>query len=89
MDIMGKLKSLQCLAEGINKSWEENESVEWSEAEQLVQEFQKIPSHLLNRMPGVRDILYYAQNNEDWDSGEVANWPVIIKEELVSIQKLS
>lgn len=79
---MERLISLQNLARSIDESWVAEESVEWSEAEQLVQECQKLPTALLNRLPGVRDILCYAKNNEEWDSGEVANWPAIMQKEL-------
>lgn len=50
------------------------EVVDWSEAQKLVLACSTIPDSDLERMPGVRSMLAYARDNDEWDSGVVANW---------------
>lgn len=84
---MKTLKSLYLLAEAINKSWIELERLDWSEAEQLVEECKKIPQEQLADLLNISEIITYANEYEDWDSGEVANWPEVIRTDIECADK--
>ena len=62
------------LANDINKSWGSRETVDWSEAEQLVSLIKELPERIVANTDLVF-ILEYADANEDWDSGFVGTWP--------------
>lgn len=66
------------LTSDIDVSWEAKEAVEWSEAEQLISELKNMDGSDRAHHEGLTDILVYAHCVEDWDSGNVANWPSAI-----------
>ena len=58
--------------------WKDREVVDWSEAEHLLELARKVP--LQERHEGVTAILAYSDQNDDWDSGYVGNWPLMCRE---------
>jgi hypothetical protein len=79
---MQKLQSLYQLSEALDKSWCENERLEYDEAELLIDECKRLNSELLCHLPSLPKIIAYSIENDDWDSGEVANWPTIIRDDI-------
>ena len=77
---MNPYETLYNIAESINTSWSEREAVDWSEAEQLVSLCREIDN--IKELPGISSIVEYADANNEWDSGVVAEWPDIIISEL-------
>lgn len=82
---MEALDSLCVLAKSINQSWEECERVDWSEAEQLIRKCRETDAATLAQLPEITEIMAYADENEDWDSEEVASWPDLI---LAAIERV-
>lgn len=70
------------LAEDFDENWDENEGVDWDEAEELVQELKKLSPEHRALLPKLSQIIDYAESTKDWDSGEVASWPATIIFEL-------
>lgn len=66
------------LAGDLDHEWEQNEGVDWNEAEQLIGELKKMDSADIARLPNLAHILKYAEDEDEWDSGEVASWPATI-----------
>lgn len=58
-----------------NRVWKANEHLEWSDAEDLVGLLKEMKNLPKNTKSVADAILKYAKANDDWDSGEVANWP--------------
>ena len=89
---MKNLQSLFNLAVDLNSNWSENEHINWSDAEMLVQEckkhFASLQAHQLTATTTIADILTYTAANDEWDSGVVANWPDGIIAELENIDKV-
>ncbi|WP_273208708.1 hypothetical protein [Marinobacter subterrani] len=75
--------TLTRLARAINESWEARESVDWQEAEDMIGALQTLDRAILDASPDLRDILDYASEEDDWDSGEVATWPTRIEAALI------
>ena len=72
-------EKLFSLAESINKSWEEMERVDWSEAEQLVTNLKKLPASVIHQCGnGLSRILKYSDQHDEWDCEYVASWPTKI-----------
>ncbi|MEZ9701228.1 hypothetical protein AB4455_06120 [Vibrio sp. 10N.261.46.E12] len=85
---MYNLSILFNYAGDIDSNWEANEGVDWEQAEMLIEKCQKdIPAELLEKLPTVQSILSYVDENDEWDSGEVAGWPTEIRTELESFDK--
>jgi len=70
-----QLVELKTAALILNKSWTERQSIDWSEAEEFVELINKLPEEVKKTHPEISNILEHALENEDWDSGQVANWP--------------
>ena len=73
--------SLYSFAKRLNEAWEENEGLDWQEAEDLVSMLRKTETDngAASELEVLRsEILAYCDDNEDWDSGEVARWPNLI-----------
>lgn len=66
-------------AEEVEANWENNESVDWQEAEDLVTMLERMPQEDRGELQFILD---YAEANDDWDSGVVAEWPSIISSYL-------
>lgn len=79
--------ALFLLAQSISVAWEEKEAVDWSEAEQLINVCREIPQDVLNTLPDIQAILAYADDNDEWDSGYVGQWPDTITESLAQSDK--
>lgn len=84
---MHNFQTLYELADDINNAWCDAERVDWSEAEQLVSHCQALPSDCLAQLPEIKDILQYAADYDDWDSGDVASWPDLIRADLEKADK--
>lgn len=89
---MKNLQSLFKLAVDLNSNWSENEHIDWSDAEMLVQEckkhFASFQTYQITASSKIADILTYTAANDEWDSGVVANWPDEVIAELDSIDKI-
>lgn len=84
---MHNFQTLYELADGINDSWCDNEAVDWSEAQQLVSHCQNLPADCLVQLPEIKEIIQYAADNDEWDSGVVASWPDLIRADLENADK--
>lgn len=69
------LPSARVLAREFNDEWEARCSVNWEQAEYLVETLKAIPPVLIAVIPDIKQILDYADAEDEWDSGEVASWP--------------
>lgn len=70
---------LRQLASEIDQSWEDCSQVDWSEAEQLVQKLQALQKDNQVKLPSeLVELLQYADDESEWDSGYVASWPQLI-----------
>ncbi|WP_199438408.1 hypothetical protein [Vibrio owensii] len=67
----------------IEHEWAEVESVDFSDAESLVRKLKRLPTSILSESPVIQDIIKYTEENSDWDSGEIGNWPAEIREALM------
>jgi hypothetical protein len=72
------LSSARVLAREFNDEWAEFCSVNWEQAEYLVETLKAIPPDLIALMPDIKLIVDYADAKDEWDSGEVASWPELI-----------
>ncbi|MEZ9708604.1 hypothetical protein AB4254_07990 [Vibrio breoganii] len=70
------------LATSYNKSWEENSGFKWNEAEHLVEASSTLDADVLSQCPAIQELLNYAQDEDEWDCGDIGNWPSIIIKEL-------
>lgn len=84
---MQTFEKLFNLAGEIDTSWEERESVDWSEAEQLVALCKDIPVDVRSTLTEINHILDYVYKVDDWDSGYVSHWPELIQHELTTSDK--
>ena len=66
------------LAGDLDQEWEENEGLDWDEAEALVAELKKMAPEHLALFPKLVDIIKYTDAEDEWDSGEVASFPATI-----------
>ena len=82
---MEQLRKLFEYSQQLNSSWDENESIDWSEAESLVEQCKSIPLNDRLQMKPVLELISYAEKNEDWDSGEVGRWPDIVCSEIEAL----
>ncbi|MCG9579071.1 hypothetical protein L1D14_22990 [Vibrio tubiashii] len=78
--------SLLAIAQQCELDWSQSESVDWSEAEELVQNCKNLDSLYLTKYSQIQDIIDYSNENLDWDSSEVASWPSTIIRELATSQ---
>ena len=77
--------NLENYAKEVDAKWGSNESVDWSEAESLVRLVKKahrIAAHESKLYSVLNNIIMHTRNFEDWDSGEVGNWPTLIIEAI-------
>ncbi|MDC8832845.1 hypothetical protein [Alteromonas gilva] len=74
-------------AQTFNRRWEENEAIDWSEAEEFVALIKSLPSEIKNTRSEIQEILDHTDHNDDWDSDEVANWPELIISFTEDIEK--
>lgn len=65
----------------------EQEAVDWCEAKELVGLIKGLPVEERHQLLELNLILAHAEQNEDWDSGDVAKWPDMIIECMESIDK--
>lgn len=72
---------LTVIAKKLDSNWSEEESIDWEEAENLVRCMNQMPEEI-KQTAAISQILDYANENSDWDSGEVANWPQSIIDSL-------
>lgn len=73
------LNKAEALLRDIDARWERQASITWSEAEQIATLCQRAP---LSQMPFSVSVLAHAKGSRDWDSGEVANWPGRLLEDI-------
>ena len=69
------LQQLADFALLLDDEWSKNEELEWSDAEELVQQCRQVKAKAgpaTARL--IVEILQHARR-QDWDSGEVAGWP--------------
>lgn len=69
----------------VEANWENNESVDWQEAEDLVAMLEQMPHEDRGKLQSILD---YAEANDDWDSGVVAEWPSIVSSYLETSDKI-
>jgi hypothetical protein len=75
------------LAGDFDHDWEENEGVDWDQAEALVSELKKMAPEHRALLPKLLDIIKYTDAEDEWDSGEVASFPATIIFELDDSEK--
>ena len=86
--VLAACESLFELAETIDTEWKSKESLEWSEATQLVLRLRNLPAAILDLLPQCKTILNYAETTIDWDGEFVWTWPEVICNELEDSEKL-
>lgn len=61
----------------IDENWAAKESVDWSEAEQIIKRCKSIPKDEIEQfnLSDITEIVTYSERHDEWDSGEVCNWP--------------
>lgn len=71
------LAHLAATARTFNDQWEEDEGLEWQDAEDLVAMIEEIMNDSLTRpvRSVFQDIMRHVKSNEDWDCDEVGQWP--------------
>lgn len=69
---MNTYPDLYRFAGELDEAWEENEGVEWQEAEDLVSMIQAMDPDDRGEL---QDILDYATDEDEWDCDEVSEWP--------------
>lgn len=84
---MQTLEKLYHMALAFSDSWEESGAVDWNDADQLTVECACIPDGLLAKLPEIQQIVDYASEHEDWDSGEAGNWPAVIRATIEGYDK--
>ena len=78
------MNSIFRYALSIDQDWQENQAIDWDQAETLVGLLRSIEAGVVIKLPGVASIIDYAANAEDWDSGYVASWPGVVMDDLAS-----
>lgn len=77
----------------IEEGWEDNESIDWSEAEQihrnLTAMLARLPQITCDAMPICAEIAAYCDQNDEWDSGSIATMPMEIWKEMSNIDQLT
>jgi len=71
----------------LNKNWSENESVDWQEAEDFVAELRKMDLAPFPELNGIAEHIQYCDENDEWDSGVIANLPDVVISDLESVDK--
>lgn len=86
---MLNLGHLYEFAENCTKNWGAAESIDWTQAQDLVGMCRDIPAQYLAVLTAIDRIVAYVKEHEDndWDSGEMGNWPAHIIDELESHDK--
>lgn len=74
------IERLNFLAKSIGASWEECSSIDWNQAEELVNTCRMAPVAVRAQSPEIESVLSHADSQPDWDSGEVAQWPALLVE---------
>lgn len=72
----------------INSSWDHRGSVDWSEAEQIVNWCELLRQEAMLDSTALNRIITYAHDHEEWDSEEVSCWPTIITQTIDSSDKV-
>jgi|GEM_PF-6457552 len=80
--VINKLTALREDSQALNVQWAENEAVDWSEAEGLVRMLKALGGYEVHKIQPVSQILNYTLKHDEWDSGEVANWPSMLVESI-------
>lgn len=75
IEIIKHVAVLHKAAQTLNERWGARECIDWSEAEEFVELINDLPSDIKSDQSEISVILDYSIQNDDWDSGEVANWP--------------
>jgi len=70
--MMNTYPDLYRFAGELDEGWEENEGVDWQEAEDLVAMVQAMDPDDLDDL---QMILNYADEEDEWDCDEVSSWP--------------
>lgn len=78
IDTILQVVGIHKTAETINGHWEAREQVDWSEAEELVSLLEALPEEIKTNNLDIAGILEYVAQYDDWDSGDVANWPATV-----------
>jgi len=76
------------LAEQYDNEWEANEGVDWEQAEDLVERLGQMAIEDKTYCRRILEILDYTRENDEWDSGEVARFPTLIREDLEGAGKV-
>ncbi len=76
---MNTYPDLYRFAGELDEAWEENEGVDWQEAEDLVAMVQAMNPDDRGEL---QTILDYAEEEDEWDCDEVSSWPARITDYL-------
>jgi hypothetical protein len=81
--VEGSLERLRDGAAACLEGWGSEEAIDWTDATALVERCKKALNDAGKATkPLLKKITEYANAIEDWDSGEVANWPLQILDAL-------
>ncbi|WP_338456332.1 hypothetical protein [uncultured Alteromonas sp.] len=69
------LYQLRNKAKYVNQAWSDRESIDWQEAEDLINLASGISKEILHSLPKIGLMLVHAQCEEDWDIELVGQWP--------------
>ena len=78
------MNSIFRFAQAVDQDWQDNQAIDWSQAEALVDSLRSIEAAVVIKLPGITSIIDYAVNTEDWDSCYVASWPGTVMEDFAS-----
>lgn len=82
---MNTYPDLYRFAGELDEAWEENEGVEWQEAEDLVSMIQTMDPDDLGELQAILD---YATDEDEWDCDEVSGWPSRVMSSLDDSDKV-
>ncbi len=77
-------QSLSRLASQYHADWLADVSIDWEQAEHLVEACSLLTPETLEHCEHIKGIVDYAAQNDEWDSGDVKEWPTLIISDLNS-----
>ena len=78
------LYQLRNKAKHVNQAWSDRESIDWQEAEDLINLANGISKETLNSLPKIGLMLGHAQCEEGWDIELVGQWPTDIGTDITT-----
>ena len=78
------LYQLRSKAKYVNQTWSDKESIDWQEAEDLINVANGISKEILHSLPRITLMLEHAQCEDDWDIEIVGQWPNDIETDITA-----